>query len=242
LWITLTKSMKEEVLKFTRMPREKVDVVPLGVDLTRFDPSRYKRSEARAFFGLPQKGFLIGVLGRLDRQKGQEVLLRSVSEVVERHPDAHFIIAGDETVGEPRSGNPGYKAHLENLCRTLSIERHVTFMPFIDDVPRFMAALDLVVLPSFAETYGLVVIEAMAMEKPVIATNAGGVPEIITDGKTGLLVEPRDSKALSRAILRVLDDAELGKSLARSARTEALRSYDENACVDQLLRLIAAVC
>lgn len=236
LWVSLTQSMKNEVLTFTRMPREKVTVVPLGTDLHRFDPTNYKKQEARAFFKLPHTGRIVGVLGRLDAQKGQDVLLRAVPEVVKKHGDVHFVIAGDETAGES-----GFKAYLQRLCNDLGIEQYVRFLPFTNDVPRLMAAFDVFALPSFSETYGLVVVEAMAMERPIVATNAGGLPEIITNGKTGLLVEPRDSNAVARAIHRVLSDAALRLSLGRSARVEALKRYDFDNCVDMLLGSLASI-
>jgi glycosyltransferase involved in cell wall biosynthesis len=233
LWLTLTESTKKDVLNYTRMSEEKVIVLPLGTDLREFNPLRIDKLEARNSFGLPKEANIVGVLGRLDKQKGQEVLLRAVPEVVKQHSIIVFVIAGDETARES-----GYKAYLEGLCKTLGIERYVKFLPFTNDVPRFMAALDVFVLPSFCETYGLVVIEAMAMGLPVIATNAGGVPEIVTNGETGLLVEPRNSDALSASINQVLGDAKLRSSLAQSARAEALRRFDFNTSVDTLIGLI----
>ena len=95
------------------------------------------------------------------------------------------------------------------------MNEYVKFLPFTDDVPRLMAALHIFILPSFAETFGIVVIEAMAMEKPVIATNVGGPPEIIVDGKTGLLLEPRNVEAISSAIERILSGKTLQIFLGR---------------------------
>ncbi|MGA7160200.1 MAG: glycosyltransferase family 4 protein [Bacteroidota bacterium] len=236
LWITLTHGMKNNVLFSTRMPEAKVKVVPLGTDLYRFDPRNYNTLETRTFFGLPHEKKIIGVLGRLDPGKGQEVLIRAIPEVVKRHPDILFLIAGEETTGEP-----GYKAYLEKLCRAITVDKYVRFLPFTDDVPRLMAALDVFILPSFSETFGLVLIEAMAMEKPVIATNAGGPPEIIVDGKTGLLVEPRNVEAISSAIEKILGDDVLRATLANSAREEALRRFSMESCVDELLEMLATI-
>jgi D-inositol-3-phosphate glycosyltransferase len=236
LWISLTQSMKEDVLSYTRVPREKVKVVPLGTDLRQFDPSHYNKDEARTFFGLPHRGYTIGVLGRLDKLKGQHILLRAVPEVVRQHPEVLFLIAGDETAGEH-----GYKEYLMRLCQRLNIERYVQYIPFTDDVPRLMAALDVFILPSFSETFGLVVVEAMAMERPIIATNAGGLPEIITNGKTGLLIKPRDATEVAWAIHRVLSDAALRLSLGHLARVEALKRYDFDRCIDSLLGSLATI-
>jgi len=236
LWITLTYGMRENVLSCTRMSGTKVRVVPLGTDLQRFDPAHFNQPEARSFFGLPHDKKIIGVLGRLDPGKGQEVLLRAIPEVAKHNPDVLLVIAGDETAGEP-----GYKAYLEKLSREIGVDRHVKFLPFTDDVPRLMAALDIFVLPSFSETFGLVVIEAMAMEKPVIATNAGGLPEIITDGKTGLLIEPRNVETVANAIEKILEDEKLRTSLAHAAREEALRRFSMDSCVDALLGLLGTL-
>jgi len=236
LWISLTQSMKKDVLSYTRMPQEKVTVVPLGTDLHQFDPSHYNKNSARTSFGLPLKGYTIGVLGRLDKLKGQHILLRAVPEVIKQHPNTLFVLAGDETAGEH-----GYKEYLLKLCRELDIERYVKYLPFTEDVPRLMSALDIFILPSFSETFGLVVVEAMAMERPIIATNAGGLPEIITNGKTGLLVRPRDATAVAWAIHRVLNDSALRSSLGHLAREEALKRYDFDVCVDSLLGSLAVL-
>ena len=236
LWVTLTQRMKQDAARFTRFPAENVIVNPVGVELSKFDSSRYSAQDARRALGLPEKGSLVGVLGRLDPQKGQEVLLQAAPKILQRFPDTVFVIAGDETAGER-----GYKARLFSLAGRLGIERSVVFLPFTDDAPRFMATLDVFVLPSFSETFGYVLIEAMAMEKPVVATKAGGVPEIIADGITGLLVEPRDHLALTSAILSILENKSLGASLGRSARSEALRRYDIRTCVDELLKAIEKI-
>ncbi|HLP15879.1 MAG TPA: glycosyltransferase family 4 protein [Bacteroidota bacterium] len=236
LWISLTQSMKNEVLAFTRIPREKVTVVPLGTDLARFNPSCFNSAEAREYFALPAEKKIVCVVGRLDPQKGQDVLLRAIPEVVKEHSNVLFLIAGEETEREP-----GYRKYLDALCRDLGVGSFVRFMKFTDEVPKLMAAIDILALPSFSETYGLVLIEAMAMEKTIIATNAGGVPEIITNNKTGLLIAPHDEISLARALRRVLGDNELSRELARSGHTEALRRYDWNSCVDLLLNKVATL-
>ncbi|MGE5315834.1 MAG: glycosyltransferase family 4 protein [Acidobacteriota bacterium] len=232
LWLSLTQHMQNEMLSCTRLPREKAHVVPLGTDLRRFDPSLYAQSDARASFGLPCDRMLVGVLGRLDPGKGQEVFIRAIPSVIARHPEALFVIAGDETANEP-----GYKKVLEALSAELGVGSHLRFMRFTDDVPRFMAAMDVMTLPSPFETFGLVVIEAMAMEKTVIATNAGGVPELVSDNASGLLIEPRNHGALADAVNRVLDDERLRRRLAANARAAAVRRFDFERCVETILEL-----
>jgi D-inositol-3-phosphate glycosyltransferase len=236
LWLTLTQAMKKDVLECTRVPEEKIRVVPLGVDIHRFNPLEHKKAEARRHFELPPKDCIVGVLGRLDKLKGQHVLIQAIPEILKRHRHAFLLIAGDETAGAS-----GYKEYLRELCRTLNIKRSVKFLPFIEDVPHLVAALDVFVLPSFSETYGLVVLEAMAMEKPVIATDSGGVPELVRHGKTGLLIKPNDIVAMTRALRRILGSARLRNSLGRSARADVLKRFDFDAGVDALLELLVSV-
>ncbi|HTR81504.1 MAG TPA: glycosyltransferase family 4 protein [Bacteroidota bacterium] len=236
LWITLTERMKENALASTRMPSEKVHVVPLGTDLQRFDPALYSRADSRSAFNLPAEKKIIGVLGRIDPGKGQEIIVRALPDLMKQHPDLFLVIAGEETAGEP-----GHKAYLQKLCLTLGIEQHVKFIPFTDDVPRLLAALDIFALPSFGETFGLVVIEAMAMEKAVIATDAGGVPEIVEHGRTGLLIEPRSVSSAATAIDKLLRDESLRISLGISARKEALLRFSMDHCVNMLLGLLSNI-
>lgn len=230
LWISLTRRMKQEVVKHTRVPEELIRVIPLGKDTRLFDPRIHDQLEARKRYCLPLTKPIVGMLGRLDPQKGQEEFLRALPLVLEQRPDVCFVIAGDET-----SGEKGYKRYLINLGQELHLHEHVRFLPFTDDVPAFMAAIDIFVLPSYRETFGLVLIEAMAMEKPVIATDAGGVPEIVEDGRDALLVPPRDEKALAEAILLLLENSSLRRSLSKRARADVLKRFDSTHCLDQLV-------
>jgi glycosyltransferase involved in cell wall biosynthesis len=230
LWISLTERMKQEVLEHTRVPENIIRVVPLGLDTHLFDPKLFKQHEARQRYSLPLVPRIVGVLGRLDRQKGQEEFLRSMPFVLEHCPDVFYVIAGEETRGEE-----GFRKHLVEVCYQLSIESRVRFLPFTENVPEFMAAIDVFVMPSYSETFGLVLIEAMSMEKPIIATSSGGVPEIVDDGLDGLLIPPRDERALAMAVVRMLKDASLRDLLSKRARQEALKRFDARHSVDQLV-------
>jgi D-inositol-3-phosphate glycosyltransferase len=237
LWVTLTEQMKRDVLIYTRVPERLVKVAPLGRDTRMFDPSKHNRSAAKRRFNLPSGRPVIAMLGRLDPLKGQEEFIRSMPTVLAHRPDALFVIAGDETKG----GKGGYKEVLLGLANEIGVAGNVVFQPFTANVAEFLAAIDIFVLPSHGETYGLVLIEAMAMNKPVIATRAGGVPEIVENGHDGILVPPRDHEALSEAVVRLLKDAPLRRALARRARETAVRRFDSGRCADQLVVLLDAL-
>ena len=230
LWITLTKKMKLEVLEHTRMREERISVIPIGTDMHRFDPNLYDQLKSRQQFGIPPTELVIGVLGRLDPQKGQEEFIRAIPTLLTRQTDLHFVIVGDET-----PGLEGFEKSLINLSRKLGISNCVQFIPFTDAAPEFMSAIDIFVLPSHSETFGVVLVEAMAMGKAIVATHSGGVPEIITDSSTGLLVPPRDVPALAEALMRLLNNQELRLSLSSSARADALKRFDIAHCIDQLV-------
>ena len=236
LWISLTKRMKQEVLEHTRVPEQLIRVVPLGSDTHLFDPKLYDQRKARRKYNLPLDKRIVGVMGRLDPQKGQEEFLRSLPLVLEEQDDVCYVIAGEETRGET-----GFRRHLVNLTYELGIQDRVHFLPFTEDVPEFMAAIDMFVLPSYSETYGLVLIEAMAMGKPVVATSAGGVPEIVQDGLDGLLIPPRDERALAEAIVLLLKNSSLRSLLSKHARRDALTRFDASRCIDQLVLSLDAL-
>jgi glycosyltransferase involved in cell wall biosynthesis len=236
LWITLTKKMKQEVIVHTKMPAARISIIPLGVDIHIFDTKLYNQIENRKKFGLPLTKLIIGMLGRLDPQKGQEEFIRAVPSLLKHHTDLHFVLVGEETQGQE-----GFKERLLNLSRKLGISNSVQLLPFTEAVAEFMSAIDIFVLPSYCETFGLVILEAMAMGKAIVATDAGGVPEIITNNSTGLLIPPRDVNSLSEALAKLIKDQELRISLSKQARSEALKRFDITYCVDQLVRSIDAL-
>jgi D-inositol-3-phosphate glycosyltransferase len=230
LWITLTKKMKLEVIEHTRMPKERISVIPIGTDMERFDPRLYNQTTTKQQFGIPQSKVVLGVLGRLDPQKGQDDFIRAIPILLKHQTNLHFVIAGNETEGQN-----GFKKTLEDLSVKLGVRNNIQFLPFTNAVPEFMSAIDIFVLPSHSETFGFVLVEAMAMEKAIVATDSGGVPEIITDNSTGLLIPPQNEQALADALLRLLKDDNLRSSFSLQARTDAIKRFNIAGCIDQLV-------
>ena len=126
--------------------------------------------------------------------------------VLERAPGAYLLIVGEGSRQDA----------LRQIAREQGIERHVIFTGRRDDIPAVTAALDVAVLPSYREAQGLTILEAMAMSRPVVASNVGGIPEMVQDGVTGLLVPPHDPPALAAAIARLLTNHQLADMLARA--------------------------
>ena len=174
-------------------------VVHPGIDLGRFDPGQLPpREVVREELGLPAGAPLVGFFGRLQRWKGVGVLVEAMPRVLQTIPDARCVI-----VGGRHDLEAGYPEHLQDRIAVLGLERHVTMAGFQTDVARWMHAMDVIALPSDNEPFGITVVEAMAMGKPVIAGDSGGPKEIITTGVNGVLVAHDDEQALAARDSRI---------------------------------------
>lgn len=188
------------------------------VDLERLDRIG-PREESRARLGLPGDKLIVGIVARLQRWKGVHVLLEAARELLETRPELFFVI-----VGGPHPLEPDYAASLERRSRELGLTDHVLFSGYQANAARWMAAMDVVVNASFGEPFGMVIIEAMALGKAVVATGLDGPTEIITNGVDGLLVTPGNVGELVGAIRRLIDEPQLRAALGQAGRQRA-QSY-----------------
>ena len=196
------------------IPSDKVAVCYNGVDMERYQPT--PREDGRAAVGLDRPGPCIGVFGRLSPEKGQYIALEALALIARERPETTLLLVG----------RGAEESRLREAAARLSVAENVVFAGFQADVRPWMAACDLVVVPSVKEGFGLSAVEAMAMERPVIASRTGGLVEIIEDGQTGLLFAPADPAQLARSALRVLEDAELATAFGRAARRRAADMFD----------------
>jgi glycosyltransferase involved in cell wall biosynthesis len=194
-----------------------VDVVVVhnGTNLTAFRPSP-RREALRAALGLAPEHVAIAIVGRLTPWKGHRELLRAFAEVAREAPNARLLVVGEVAFWED-----SYGPELHELARTLGVGELVSWLGFRRDVPDVLAASDVFALPSIDEPFGRAVVEAMAVELPVIGTRSGGVPEIVVQGETGLLVAPGDAADLAKALLRLVRDADLRRAMGRAGRARA---------------------
>ena len=202
--IVVSRAIEDKVVAEGRLGAERV-LVYNGVDLERLvhlDPCCTLREE----YGMEPDAAIVGVVGRLELEKGHPTLLEAWPLVLERVPNAYLLIVGEGSRQDA----------LREIARDQGIARHVIFTGRRDDIPAVTAALDVAVLPSYREAQGLTILEAMAMSRPVVASNVGGIPEMVEDGVTGLLVPPHDPAALAAAVSRLLLDHPLADTLARA--------------------------
>ncbi len=209
-------------------PRRRQWLVYPGATLDAFDPSGLSDPRAmRTKLGLSNDGPLVGMVGRLQRWKGMHVFLAAMAHVHEKRPDVRAVI-----VGAPHETEPEYADELHAQASALGLGGVVTFAGFQANIPDWMQAMEVFVHASDREPFGIVVIEAMALGKPVIAGSEGGPAEIITDGDDGLLVPYGDDRSLAKAILRYLDDHAFAVRVGAAARVRAAvfddRTYAAN--------------
>lgn len=216
LWSCPLHWLAEQVSTMTRMNKTKIQVIPSGLDLSQFD-SLSSRSEARTLLNLPQGKKIFGLIGRFDPHKGQVLLLEALRKIDDPNVCVCFL-------GEPtKESGTAYVDLMNDTISKYGLEDRVFIRPFRKDISTFFAAVDAFVMASKAETFGMVTIEAMACGVPVIASNAGGSPEILHYGKFGYLFEPLNSDDLSRKMMDLLQsehpiDADLLK--------EEVKAYD----------------
>jgi len=223
-----TSQIKAMTLRNAWISEDRIRVIPHGIDTDKLKSSVEQRRQLRARHGIQDDQFVIAVVGRLDPGKGQSVFLDALSRLGGIGGVMGLLI-GEETKGEP-----GYRKALEDRVTQLRLQERVTMLGFIKDPWDYYPMLDLLVLPSRKETFGMVVIEAMAFGLPVVATNAGGVPEIVMDGVTGILVPPDDPEALARAISRIMSDRKMASEMGLQGRRRAVERYQLSTHIDQL--------
>ncbi len=225
--IAVSKAVKGYLVDEKGVPAQKIEVIYNGVDVEKFS--------SRDTVHSPQSGnrkFTIGVIGRLEPQKGHRYFLEAVTMLGDKGKDIDFRIIGDGIL----------RHELERMARDFGIDDRVRFLGYQKDMREVIATFDLVVLPSLYEGLPLVILEAGAMGKPVIATDVDGSGEAVIDGETGILVGPGDSDALKEAMERCLTEKEALVRFGKAGREHVARSFTSALQIDNTEKLYDALC
>jgi len=212
-------------------PPHKVRWIGNGVDIGRFSASAY---QGQRWPGLSPQDRVVGFVGRMVGEKGIVELVQAMEVVAREVPEAKLMLVGD-TLDDDR--DRGTKEVLRRMIYQNGLAPRVLFTGFVDDIPRAMASMDLFVLPSYREGMPRSIIEAMASGKPVVATDIRGCREEVVDGLTGLLVPPRDWRALAQAIVQILSRPELARRMGEAGRKRAQELFDERQVLDRELEV-----
>jgi glycosyltransferase involved in cell wall biosynthesis len=208
-----------EQLRTEGIPASRIDVIPNGIDPSRFPPHEYSSRPRR-----------IAMVACLREEKRIDVLISAAPSILARYPDAEFLIAGDGPCRED----------LVAQARASGVIDRCRFLGHRDDVPAVLAGADVFVLPSRSEAFPNSIIEAMAAGLPVVASNVGGIPELVSDNRTGRLVPAGDPEALGRALLELLSHPDRVAELGRAGRDRVERTYSFDRMVEQFETLYLA--
>lgn len=206
-------------------PREKMVVIPSGVDTDRFRPLPSAHFKAR--LGLPEDHVVVGVITRMRVRKGVEEFIRAIGQVRETRPEVHGVIVGEVSLDDT----------LQELMRSLRLEQHLSLLGRRSDMPEVLSAFDMFVLSSHDEGMSNAILEAMAMEKAVVATDVGGTCEVVRHGHSGLLVPPKDPQALAVAISEVLAHPARAHEMGRLGRRIVEDGFSAHSMVRQMEQL-----
>jgi glycosyltransferase involved in cell wall biosynthesis len=218
-----------KILLSDGIPEDRTVTVHEGIDLGRVASAA--PANIRAELWLPHGAPLVGNVAALVPHKGQKHLIDAAAIVVRQVPDARFVIAGE---GELR-------ASLEHQIRHLGLEKHVLLAGFRPDALSLHKAFDIFVMSSVTEGLGTSILDAMASGKPVVGTTAGGIPEVVRDGETGLLVPPRDDHALAAAIVTLLKDPALRERMGVAGLSAVAEHFSAERMVQETLGVYEAV-
>ncbi len=211
------------------VPASEVQTVYNATDFVSLNGSAAQASrEVRHEFALPPSSNLIGVFAKVSPIKGQDLLIESLPQVLRAHPNTYVLFVG--------STDSAFAERTRRRARQLKVEEHVLFTGLRTDVARLMQAVDIVAMPSRSETFGMAALEAMALGKPVVATRVGGLPELVRDGETGVLVD-LTTASLLHALNELLTRADLRAHLGENARSFSHRYYTP----ERMVRDIEAV-
>lgn len=222
--ITVSKAIAEWLVKTEKLPAKKMRVIPNAIEIEDIKPiTKYPKE----LVNLPKP--IIGTVSRLLYQKGIHILLDAFAKCREQHPQASLVIVGDGL----------YRNQLEEQAKTLGIAENTHFLGYLQQ-PRLSAVVsefDIFAFPTFGEGFGMVLLEAMAVSKPVVASNVMAIPEIVIDGQTGLLVPPDNADALAQGLLKLIENPILCQQFGSAGR----QRLEQEFTVERMVKKTIAV-
>lgn len=234
--VCMTENMKLNHLANTPVKESQISTIYNGIDLKKFNSiSTIDKSDLLKQNNIKTGKIIIGTVGRLDSLKNQVLLIDAAAILInDQKLNIHFLIIGDET--DSITGK-GYKRKLIEKSQQYGIEESISFIGFTKNIENYFEIMDIFILPTDKESFGYVLIEAMAMGKPVIASNQGGPKEIIIAGKNGFLFEPKNITDLSKKLTLLINDHKLRIEMGQESRKIANEKFDVNVTIENYLRL-----
>lgn len=220
--LSVSKALVQEINLRFKVSVSRFKAILNGVNIDRFQPDNEARKKVRQELAISEEQLVVGSVGRLVEVKNYPSFIRAFALVVQKHPQAKLIIAGDGPM----------RAELNSLVDELQLRENVNLLGRREDVPGVMNAFDVFVLPSFREGLSNTILEAMASGLPAVVTNVGGSPEIVVDGETGYLFEVSNTKQLADYLCQLFEDKALLVKMSKQARHHVVDNYSLQGMVD----------
>ncbi|MDH4070004.1 MAG: glycosyltransferase family 4 protein [Ignavibacteria bacterium] len=234
--LAISEVIRRNVIETTPVPPEQVITLHHGIDTTLFMPGEGAETKIRREFGMSEDTLVVGFVGRFSPGKGHEEFLEAASLLLKHHPNVRFVVVGEASRGEEQ-----YADRIRALSRSLGLDQSVLFTGFRSDVRDVMSVFDIFAFPSHAEAFGSVLVEAMALGKPVVSSNCDGALDIVVDGTTGIFVNPGDGPGLAEAIGRLINDQEMRERFGRAGRQRAVEFFDQKRMLDSIEKVYREV-
>ncbi|UCH65038.1 MAG: glycosyltransferase family 4 protein [Ignavibacterium sp.] len=227
--IAISNVIRQNLLNTTSLAEDKILLHYNGVDCTKFDPAKHDRNKVRNELNIADGDILIGMVGRFSVGKGHEEFITAAKTLNESHSNLKFIITGEASRGED-----SYEAQIKKLANDMDL-KNIIFTGFRDDIPNVIAAMDIFVIPSHSEAFGVALVEAMAMGKPSVCSNSDGILDIAVDGETGYLFEKKDADDLIDKIEMLINSPVKREEYGRAARKRVVEHFEFNKLIDELV-------
>ncbi len=223
--VVVSESFKKRI-NLNWVKEEKIRIIPNAIDPAEFE-AVFVDGDIRNRYGLRDDEKIIGVVGRFSPEKGQEIFIDAFKVVKDSLPNVRAMFVGD---GQN-------KGALIEKVKKHGIEKDVIFAGYQEKMAQYYKSFDLVLMPSLSEGMPNVALEAMLFQKPVIATNVGGVPEVVTDGVTGRIIEPQNPELMAREIIQLVSDPNLMGRYGKAGRERAISEFNPDARVQKIIDL-----
>lgn len=234
--IVMSQALRANMIATHPVDASRIEIVNLGLDFERFDPQKVDAGRQRAEWGADAETIVIGLVGRIDPAKGQRTFIQAAAGLLKRIGKGRklkFVIVGDETLGS----EDGHLEELKAMVAQFHLESTVMFTGYLENIPEVMQAFDIFVMPSKQEAFGLVAIEAMAMECPIVISSGGSAREIVGEEEFGKLTRPDDAFDLQNKLRELIEDEALRQAMGRDARAHVKSKYDRRLRLQKTLQL-----
>ena len=233
--IAISNVIKQNLLETTQLDEDKIILHYNGVDCSKFDPAEYNGNKVRKEFKILDNELLIGMVARFSLGKGHEEFITAAKKLNETYSNLKFIV-----VGEASRGEDSYESQIKKLANDNALH-NIIFTGFRDDIPDLIAAMNIFIIPSHSEAFGVALVEAMAMGKPSVCSNSDGILDVAVDGKTGYFFENKNSEDLKNKTELLINSPDNRKEFGEAARERVMQHFDFDKLIDGLIDIYKRV-